>query len=161
MRRIAGLLVSLLLPAALHAEMAPLQREQSNYLLNCGGCHGIDGVSNSRVVPDLKDQVGYFLRLPEGRRYLGRLPNIAFATLSDRDLADLLNYMVFTLGGDSAPKGAEPYSAKEVASLRKQPLNEVALFEYRASLVEELIEKHNATTALRFYGEDLYGSQKQ
>ena len=161
MRRAAALLISVLLPAALHAEMAPLQREHSNYLLNCGGCHGIDGVSNSRIVPDLKDQVGYFLQLPEGRRYLGRLPNIAFATLSDRELADLLNYMVFILGGDSAPKDAKPYTVQEVASLRKQPLNEVALFEYRAALVEELIEKHNATTALRLYGEDLYGSGKQ
>ena len=161
MRRAAGLLALALLPAALHAEMAPLAADRSDYLLNCGGCHGIDGISNSRIVPDLKDQVGHFLKMPEGRGYLGRLPNIAFATLPDKELAALLNYTIFTLGGDSAPKGAKPFTAAEVAALRRQPLNEAALFQYRQKIVEDLIAKYNATPALRFYGEDMYGAGKQ
>jgi hypothetical protein len=161
MKRAAGLLAFALLPAALHAEMAPFPADRSDYLLNCGGCHGIDGVSNSRIVPDLKGQVGHFLKLPEGRGYLGRLPNIAFATLPDRELAALLNYTIFTLGGDSVPKGAKPFSVQEVAALRRQPLNEVALFQYRQKIVEELIEKYDATPALRLYGEDMYGADRR
>ncbi len=159
MRRAILLLALLLLPAALHAEMAPIARDRADYLLNCGGCHGLDGVSNSTLVPDLKNQVGYFVALPEGRRYLGRLPNVAFTTLSDRDLAALLNYAVFTLGGESAPRGAKPYGAAEVAALRRQPLTEIQLFDYRKKLVEELIENHNATPELRLYGKDMYGRE--
>ena len=158
MKPAAGLLALALLPAAVHADFAPIPPDREVYLLNCGGCHGLDGVSNSRIVPDLKGQVGYFFNLPEGRRYLARLPNVAFSQTTDRELATLLNYAVFTLGGDSVPKGAKPYSAAEVGSLRKQPLNEAALFQYRQTLVDTLIDKYKATTALRLYGDDPYGS---
>ena len=88
------------------------------YLMGCVGCHGEAGVTISQRVPDLKDQIGYFLHLPEGRAYLVRLPNVAFAPISDKELADMMNYMVFTLGGSSAPKDARPYSAAEVGKLR-------------------------------------------
>jgi mono/diheme cytochrome c family protein len=127
-----------------------------HYLMGCVGCHGSDGVTISQKVPDLKGQVGYFLNLPEGRDYLVRLPNVAFAPVSDQGVADMLNYMVFTLGEGSAPKGAKPYSAKEVARLRKQPLNEVPLFQYRAEIVERLIADHQAPEAMRVYGQGLY-----
>ena len=107
MRGGAGIAVlSMLLPALACAEMTPIPPARQNFLLSCGGCHGLDGVSNSQVVPDLKDQVGYFVNLPEGRRYLARLPNVAFSTNTDQELAELLNYAVFTLGGSSVPKGA-------------------------------------------------------
>ncbi len=158
MKPAAGLIALALLPAAVHAELSPIPPDREVYLLNCGGCHGLDGVSNSQIVPDLKDQVGHFLALPEGRRYLVRLPNVAFSVTTDAELATLLNYAVFTLGGESVPKGAKPYSAAEVGSLRKQPLNEAALFQYRQTLVDTLIDKYKATTALRLYGDDLYGS---
>ena len=36
-------------------------RPQSNYLLACGGCHGENGISNSKLVPDLFGQVGFYL----------------------------------------------------------------------------------------------------
>ena len=44
-----------------------LAEPQSNYLLGCGGCHGVEGHSNARRVPDLRDQVGYFLSTQAGR----------------------------------------------------------------------------------------------
>lgn len=160
MKRAAGIFALALLPALAFAEMTPIPRDKQNFLLGCGGCHGLDGVSNSQIVPDLKNQVGYFLNLPEGRRYLARLPNVAFSTNTDEELAGLLNYAVFTLGGDSVPKGAKPYTAREVAGLRKQPLTETALFQYRQDMVETLIADYRATPSLRRYGEDMYGSKK-
>ncbi len=160
MKGVAGLLALALLPAALSAEMTPIPPARQNFLLSCGGCHGLDGVSNSQLVPDLKDQVGWFFSLPEGRRYLARLPNVAFSTNSDQELAELLNYAVFTLGGASVPKGAKPYTASEVGALRKQPLTEAALFQYRQGIVETLIGQYNATPSLRRYGEDMYGTKK-
>ena len=161
MRIGTGIAALALLPALASADMAPIPAAQQAYLLGCGGCHGIDGVSNSRIVPDLKDQVGWFLNLPEGRRYLARLPNVAFSTNTDRELAALLNYAVFTLGGSSVPNGAKPYTAREVGELRKQPLTETALFQYRSKMVETLVADYRATPSLRRYGEDMYGSKNQ
>lgn len=144
------------LPIALHAEPRRLSPPRVSYLLSCGGCHGFEGVSNSKLVPDLKGQVGYFLNLPQGRSYLVRLPNVAFSTTTDADLTDLLNYVVFALGGASVPAGAKPYTMQEVAQLRRQPLTEVSLAELRRQMVQTLIDRYQATTDLRRYGEDSY-----
>lgn len=139
-------------PSAVHA----FTRPQSNYLLSCGGCHGENGISNSRLVPDLQDQVGFYLNIPEGREYLVRLPNVAFSIMSDRELTDVLNFMVFRIGGASVPAHTAPYTIAEVARLRKQPLNEVSLVDYRKRLVDMLISDHGASQKLRVYGSDRY-----
>jgi mono/diheme cytochrome c family protein len=143
-------------PAMLHAEITQLPTARTNYLLNCGGCHGLEGVSNSRLVPDLKNQVGFFLNLPEGRGYVARLPNVAFSKTTDEALAGLLNYVVFNLGGDSVPKVTKPYTVREVSQLRRQPLTEISLARMRQRMVSVLINQYNATTELRRYGEDAY-----
>ena len=154
-------LVLAVLPAALHAGMTTLPTARANYLLSCGGCHGVEGVSNSRLVPDLKDQVGFFLNLPEGRSYVVRLPNVAFSITTDEALTGLLNYVVFDLGGPSVPNGTKPYSVREVSQLRRKPLTEVSLAQMRQQMVRILIDQYNATTELRRYGEDDYGSPPQ
>ena len=140
------------LPSILHAQMRQGQSPRSNYLLSCGGCHGLNGVSNSRLVPDLKDQVGFFLNLPEGRSYVVRLPNVAFSMTTDGALTGLLNYVVFTLGGASVPKGAKPYTLHEVSHLRRKPLTEVSLAQMRQQMVPILIDQYHATMDLRRYG---------
>ncbi|HVW70523.1 MAG TPA: hypothetical protein VHB68_16210 [Steroidobacteraceae bacterium] len=147
------------LPAAARAEVQQLPAPRASYLLSCGGCHGLDGVSNSSLVPDLKDQVGYFLNLPEGRSYVVRLPNVAFSITTDEALTGLLNYVVFTLGGASVPAGTRPYTVREVAQLRRRPLTEVSLLQLRREMVRTLIDQYNATTQLRRYGEDDYANQ--
>ncbi len=149
-------LVALLLLASLPLLAAAGEAGRRPYLMGCVGCHGEAGVTISQKVPDLKDQIGWFLHLPEGRAYLVRLPNVAFAPISDTELAEMMNYMVFGLGGTSAPKGAKPYSAAEVGKLRKQPLTEVPLFQYRAEIVERLITEYQAPESLRLYGQGLY-----
>jgi mono/diheme cytochrome c family protein len=159
MKRLAVLALTLATEAAVAGDMQPIPPAQADYLLNCAGCHGFDGVSNSTLVPDLKDHVGYYFNLPEGRAYLVRLPNVAFSTLDDRALADMLNYAIFTLGGHSVPKATKPFGAAEVGRLRKQPLNEVALFQYRQTMVETLIASYGAPTSLRLYGDDMYGDK--
>ena len=148
------------LPSILHAQMRQGQSPRSNYLLSCGGCHGLNGVSNSRLVPDLKDRVGFFLNLPEGRSYVVRLPNVAFSLTTDVALTDLLNYVVFTLGGASVPKGTKRYTLSEVSHLRRKPLTEVSLAQKRQQMVRILINQYHATTDLRHYGEDDYGGAR-
>jgi cytochrome c553 len=154
---LALLIAPVFAPEALAAEPAQFIPSQRDYLLGCAGCHGADGSSNAQRVPTLKGLVGYYLNLPEGRAYLPRLPNVAFSTLSDGELAALLNYMVFEIGAGSAPAGTKPYGAAEVGKFRKQPLTEVTLSEYRRQMVETLITDYHAPAALRVYGQDLYG----
>lgn len=106
-------------PASAPVRLTPAQ---SLYMEGCGGCHGIQGSSSRKDVPELRDLVGRYLCTREGREYLIRLPNVAFANMDDRMLAAVMNFVVFDLGGDSAPPGAAPYSAAEVAALRRRPL---------------------------------------
>jgi mono/diheme cytochrome c family protein len=144
---LCGLLLTSGSPAA-----APVDRftqPERDYILACGGCHGFRGTSNPTLVPSLKGLAGYFLYLPEGRAYLARLPNVAFSTLSDEQLADVLNYVVFDLGAGSAPPGSQPYGAAEVGRWRRQPLTEVSLSIYRGRLVETLIDRNQAPASLR------------
>lgn len=147
-----GLLIALQSSAAADDSRSfpPAQRD---YILACAGCHGIDGLSNSRLIPRLKDRIGYFVSFPEGRAYLARLPNVAFSTLSDDQLAAVLNYTVLKLGGDSAPAGAKPYQAAEVGKWRKSPLTE-SLSAYRRQIVDILISQYRAPVTLRGYGDD-------
>jgi mono/diheme cytochrome c family protein len=142
------------LPVLLLAQTGDVQKRRANYLLNCGGCHGLDGASNSSLVPDLKDQVGFFMNLPEGRRYLVRLPNVAFSMMTDEALTDVMNYMVFTLGGRSTPKDTKPYTMNEVSQLRREPLTEVSLAQTRQQMVRILIDQFHATADLLRYGGD-------
>lgn len=137
---------------------AGMSPAQSNFILHCGGCHGVDGAGNAEAVPDLRRQVGFFLYLPEGRAYLARLPNVAFSTLNDQELADMLNFMVFTLGDGSAPTGAKPYQAAEVKSLRSASLIGTPLRAYRAQLINRLIQDYGAAETLRDYGRNNYGT---
>jgi mono/diheme cytochrome c family protein len=131
---------------------AEFSAPQRDYILACAGCHGLHGVSNPDLVPSLQGLVGYFLDLPEGRAYLSRLPNVAFSTLSDEQLAAVLNYMVFEIGAGSAPAGAQPYVAAQVGEWRRRPLTEVTLSAYRRQLVETLIHQYRAPVSLRGYG---------
>lgn len=113
--------------------LKPLPWGQAHYYEGCGGCHGLDGVSARREIPVLRDSVGAFLCSAEGRRYIIRLPNVAFAHMDDRTLAETMNFVVFQLGGESTPPGAKPYTAREVAALRRSPLKNQPLARLRAA----------------------------
>lgn len=138
--------------------LRPFTPPQNDYVLACAGCHGLDGASHSKVVPRLKGRAGYYLADPEGRAYLSRLPNVAFSTLSDAQLAAVLNYVVFDLGEGSAPAGAKPFVKPEVAKWRRLPLTEVILSQYRQRVVETLIDHYHAPEELRTYGDEQYGN---
>jgi hypothetical protein len=125
---------------------------QWTYLERCGGCHGIQGSSAPSEVPSLRGQVGYFLCTPETRAYLIRLPSVATAPLSDRELANLMNFVVFDLGGAAGgPRDYDKFTDSEVRDLRKRPLKDINLTRYRAGLVERLIDNCGAPASLRQY----------
>jgi hypothetical protein len=115
--------------------LEPLPWGQAHYYEGCGGCHGLNGVSARREVPVLRDSVGAFLCSAEGRDYIVRLPNVAFAYMDDRTLAETMNFVVFELGRDSVPAGARRYTAEEVGRLRRLPLKNQPLARLRAEVL--------------------------
>ena len=139
--------------AAALLAISPPQIEPSPgaYLLYCGGCHGITGHSSDAAVPSLKGQVDAFLCLPEGREYIVRLPNVAFAPLSDTRLAELMNFVV-GLGQTRQGKGDPPYTAAEVGALRSKPLLGQPIAGYRRELVTRLVATCGAPRSLLSYG---------
>ncbi len=135
--------------AASAANAAPLLPElkglpeltspQSDYVEHCSGCHGMQGNSAPAEIPVLRDRVGYFMCTPQGRDYLIRLPNVAYSAITDnQELADMMNFVVFGLGGKSAPKSARPFTASEVARLRTKALATESLIAARADVVSKL-----------------------
>ncbi|WP_020480386.1 hypothetical protein [Sandarakinorhabdus sp. AAP62] len=135
------------LPASFPADM---NLAQSDYVEQCGGCHGIKGNAAPADLPNLQGRVGWFMCLPEGRAYLTRLPNVARSRISDhKQMADLLNFMVFGLGGKSTPAGTRPFTAAEVAAGRTTAYTSVSLIKVRAQIVDKVIQKCGAPASLR------------
>ena len=121
------------------ASLPALTVPQSDYVEHCSGCHGMQGNSAPAEIPVLRDRVGYFMCTKEGRDYLIRLPNVAYSAIGDnQELADMMNFVVFGLGGRSAPKGARPFTAAEVARLRGNALATQSLIAVRAQVVAKM-----------------------
>ena len=144
-----SIVAAALLMSAVAAQAAPLLPElkglpelttpQSDYVEHCSGCHGMQGNSAPAEIPVLRDRVGYFMCTREGRDYLIRLPNVAYSAISDnQELADMMNFVVFGLGGNSAPKGTRPFTSSEVARLRTRALATQSLIALRAEVVAKL-----------------------
>jgi hypothetical protein len=96
--------------------------------------------------------VGYFMCTKEGRDYLIRLPNVAYSAISDnQELADMMNFVVFGLGGNSAPRGTRPFSAAEVRRLRAQALGTQSLIAARTHVVDKMISDCEAPQSMRFF----------
>ncbi|MET0270950.1 MAG: cytochrome C [Sphingomonas sp.] len=129
-----------------------LNPAQTQFVLRCGGCHGTLGVSPPRSVPSLKGVAGWFLCTPEGREYIIRLPNVSRAQFDDATLAGVMNFVTFTLGGASAPKGAARFTEAEVKAIRARPLNTAPLNAFRRRIVTDLIRRCHAPASLMDYG---------
>ena len=132
------------------AAEAELTAAQSDYLAQCGGCHGIQGNTAPAPVPILKARVGYFMCTEAGRRFLIRLPNVSYARVDDESLADMMNFVVFGLGASTAPANARGFTAEEVGELRRHPMVGSELQDTRKLVVEELIRSCGAPADLRF-----------
>lgn len=107
-----------------------------DYLLNCQGCHRADGAGTPGSVPALKDSVARFVTLPEGRRYLARVPGVSQAALDDDATAALLTWLVRHFDPAHVPADFQPYTAAEIGPLRRAPLVDVD--RVRAELLERI-----------------------
>ncbi|MCX7802207.1 MAG: c-type cytochrome [Meiothermus ruber] len=104
----------------------------------CQGCHQPNGAGVAGAFPPLAGHVADILNAKGGRAYLPLVivnglqgsirvgatnyntPMPGFPSLSDAQLADLLNYIATAWGNDRLLKDFKPYTADEVKGLRKQ-----------------------------------------
>jgi mono/diheme cytochrome c family protein len=123
-RALLAMLTTLAVVTALAATEVDAKRARVNYMLNCQGCHLADGRGIGDI-PEMKNFVGNFLRVPGGREYLVGVPGSANAPLNDALLAELLNWMLMEMSANELPTDWQPYTATEVASYRATTITDV------------------------------------
>jgi len=109
------------------------------YTLNCWGCHKPRAEGIPGTVPRLADSMADFLRVPGGREYLVEVPGVAASALSDAEIAQVLNWLLFTFNKAETPPDFKPYTAAEVAKYRPHQL--IKITETRDDLVKRLKAK--------------------
>lgn len=92
-----------------------------DYMLYCMGCHGAEARGVPGKVPPLALSLARFMRAPEGREYVLRVPGAANSVLSDAQLAAVLNWLAERYGVPDASPPA-PFTTAEVTRLRHTPL---------------------------------------
>ena len=97
---------------------------QVNYMLQCMGCHAPDGQGEPGHVPSVQASLLPFAKLTAGRSYLVQVPGAAQSTLSDAELAQLLNWMISNLSATKSDRFSR-FTAAEVAKYRHAPLVQV------------------------------------
>ncbi len=116
----AGLICCLL--AARPAAADDQAQARLDYMLHCQGCHLERGEGYPGKVPRMTDFVGRFLSSEAGRRFLIQVPGVAFSRLDDARVARLMNWMLRAFSAAELPADFRPYTADEVARLRRQPV---------------------------------------
>jgi len=91
---------------------------ETDYVLQCRGCHGPEGAGVPGLVPGL-ERMTELLATESGRARLLQVPGIRQASLSDARLAALLNWAAirFARADGGAPRAID---AEEVARRRAQ-----------------------------------------
>ncbi|MBA2922865.1 cytochrome C [Pseudomonas sp. P7] len=96
-----------------------------NYQLQCAGCHLGNGMgSPANDTPRMTGFVGNFLKVPGGREFLVRVPGMSQSALNNKQVADLMNWLIREDGmaGKSTPANFQPYTAEEVSRLRQKAM---------------------------------------
>lgn len=109
--------------------------------MECQGCHLSDGSGGVSSIPSFNNHVAKFLTVPGGREFLAQVPGVARAPLSDEDMALVLNWLLLEFGPRHIAEQYPPYTADEVARLRKIPL--MAVTQRRSVLVKKIERSEN------------------
>jgi hypothetical protein len=125
MSRSALGLISLLLlsPGALAGEKNP---PQINYMLHCQGCHLPGGIGHPGLVPSMQGQIGRFLNSDAGRAYLVQVPGASQSDLDNRELADVLNWLLPEFDSAHVAADFKRFTADEVSRYRETQLLSVS-----------------------------------
>jgi mono/diheme cytochrome c family protein len=134
-RAITLLIASLSIASVTWAGGSPAEM----YTLNCWGCHKPRAEGIPGTVPRLADSMADFLQVPGGREYLVEVPGVASSALSDAEIAQVLNWLLFTFNKAELPADFKPYTAAEIAKDRPHQL--IRITETRDALVKRLKAK--------------------
>jgi mono/diheme cytochrome c family protein len=96
-----------------------------DYMLHCMGCHGTEAQGVPGKIPPLANALSRFMRTPEGRDYVLRVPGAANSALSDAQLAAVLNWLAVTFDAKTSASNPAPFTSEEVSRLRHMPLASV------------------------------------
>ncbi len=111
------------------------------YMLNCMGCHGSKGQGVKGVSPSLIG-IGNFLKVPGGRAYLIKAPDVRQSALTDAQVAAVMNWVLENFSRKSLPGKFAPYTPSEVHGYRAAPLPEFA--RTRKRLLREIASQKSA-----------------
>lgn len=119
MTRWAALLLACAVHAVpVHAQEVNAHRARLHYLQHCVGCHLQDGSgAPDKGIPSMRGLLADFARLSGGRDYIVQVPGVMNSPLNDRDIAELMNWLVPEMGG--AGGLSSPYNAAEISHLRR------------------------------------------
>lgn len=98
---------------------------QQDYVLYCMGCHGPQAEGVPGKVPPLAHALGSYMRTPQGRNYILRVPGAANSVLSDAQLAAVLNWLAQSFSADELSTGVALFTPAEVNGARHSPLSSV------------------------------------
>lgn len=105
----------------------------TNYILRCSGCHGLEGMgAEAAGVPPFPGSVGHIAASDLGRTYMMHVPGVVSASLSDAEIAAVMNYVI-DRWSDAA---FTPFTVAEVTERRAVPVEDVVAF--RRGVVAEL-----------------------
>lgn len=62
------------------------------------------------------------ISVPEMRSYLVRIPGASQAPISDADLTEVINWLLYEFNSDTLPANFEEYTEEEVSTARKNIL---------------------------------------
>jgi cytochrome c2 len=105
------------------ADQAALSRPLE-YVISCEGCHKADGSGQPGVVPAFTNHIASYLHIPAGRAFLIGVPGVSQSVLSDEEIASVMNWLVRTYDPEGIPGNFMPFTATEVATLRKNPISD-------------------------------------
>jgi len=73
-------------------------------------------------VPSLRNNLGWIVRVAEGRDYLVRVPGSSQALLNDAELAAVINWVLTEFNAETLADDFKPLTAREVGRARSDVL---------------------------------------
>lgn len=132
MKRLFALGLIALTASPATAEMSA----RGNYILRCTGCHGIEGMGTAEGgVPPFPGSVGHIANTEAGRDYMMHVPGVIASSLSDSEIASVMNYVIATFDTTEAPD----FTVEEVTRRRALPMTDIVVA--RRAVVQELETK--------------------
>ena len=114
-------------------------RANRHYLLNCVGCHLVDGSgAPGKGIPSMVGTLPKFLQVPGGREYITQVPGVMNSGLNDKQVAELMNWLVPRMADPAASVESPNYTAQEIGRLRgSRPLDFAAT---RRALLDAMLQ---------------------